>query len=634
MSEITGRNSNRQSSAAGEPSGSRGPGRCTLYLNVTLLCAIAALLLSDERDIFSMFTSATGGLLWRNSLLDDDVIDVRKAYHLLPGEQPPLPGRFPRLGSKEFKRQCSWTAMPTVAHKNCTVYMNPRPGSHEGISAWVSETIMSYMEARMGHCQFYLDYGKDVRIHDVLLPASDFVPNPGDVLSSLLDNWRVPKNFDCRQEDRCITDRFPDTSMPPSSKYVHFPAMYEQMRSTIGPIPKYRFAFQYPSSRLFRGDYTQTAALLPGWTLETGAACSLGNLLHLSPGAAKFDSDGRLFTEIIPMVRQNPTFAIYIRTGRAEHYNMTSDAYEEKLAKTRGESIASSVATVLHLEKKYLSGELDLGYKGKPAKPLPRDEIEHIIWLVITDDHEVRTKFLADHDGIVVGNRRRLGAKITGKITKTGDQVVRVKVDQSQDKTQVERPPPKIKTHIGGTVSDKPEKTEDEKLQEAKNVGITRRILATSSAGAHTRPEGGVSTADFAEAIIDWYLIGESEAVIADKQYSFGITAAFRTARPIYDAHEYQQKGDLKPLQMVYEGASALDGANQESFMKVVNAFCLKHPDFRGKIGMLGRKYDMDCHGGKRRRLRKGALIYDRFSIFSLPGHSSCNALCIIAQRG
>ena len=45
------------------------------------------------------------------------------------------------------------------------------------------------------------------------------------------------------------------------------------------------------------------------------------------------------------------------------------------------------------------------------------------------------------------------------------------------------------------------------------------------------------SLADFAEAIIDWYLIGEADLVIMDQNsVSFGGTAALRTARTVFDA--------------------------------------------------------------------------------------------------
>ena len=66
---------------------------------------------------------------------------------------------------------------------------------------------------------------------------------------------------------------------------------------------------------------------------------------------------------------------------------------------------------------------------------------------------------------------------------------------------------------------------------------ITREIVTTTSRGAHTKLERGPSNADFAEAFIDWYLIGESDLVVTDQRSpSFGGTAALRTARPLYDA--------------------------------------------------------------------------------------------------
>lgn len=65
----------------------------------------------------------------------------------------------------------------------------------------------------------------------------------------------------------------------------------------------------------------------------------------------------------------------------------------------------------------------------------------------------------------------------------------------------------------------------------------TRQVLFTDSRGAHTRSDHGPSRADFAEAMIDWYLIGESDFVILDKtSVSYGGTASLRTARPVYDA--------------------------------------------------------------------------------------------------
>ena len=43
-------------------------------------------------------------------------------------------------------------------------------------------------------------------------------------------------------------------------------------------------------------------------------------------------------------------------------------------------------------------------------------------------------------------------------------------------------------------------------------------------------------TDEFAEALVDWWLLGESDVVVSHSSYSFAHTAALRTARPIYKA--------------------------------------------------------------------------------------------------
>ena len=74
------------------------------------------------------------------------------------------------------------------------------------------------------------------------------------------------------------------------------------------------------------------------------------------------------------------------------------------------------------------------------------------------------------------------------------------------------------------------------------NVSSNRDIVTTQSRGTHSRPSRTPSIVDIAEALIDWYLIGESDVVISDKASpTFGGTAALRTARPLYDADDCSQ---------------------------------------------------------------------------------------------
>ena len=72
-------------------------------------------------------------------------------------------------------------------------------------------------------------------------------------------------------------------------------------------------------------------------------------------------------------------------------------------------------------------------------------------------------------------------------------------------------------------------------MQSQRCMAFKRQEKTTR--GVHSRSDRGPSQSDFAEAIVDWYLIGESDLVVMDKSsVSFGGTAALRTARPVQDA--------------------------------------------------------------------------------------------------
>ena len=66
---------------------------------------------------------------------------------------------------------------------------------------------------------------------------------------------------------------------------------------------------------------------------------------------------------------------------------------------------------------------------------------------------------------------------------------------------------------------------------------VSRSVVVTGARGIHTRPRRKPSTDEFAEAMVDWMLIGESDALIANPQLSFGFTGALRTSRPFFDAN-------------------------------------------------------------------------------------------------
>lgn len=72
----------------------------------------------------------------------------------------------------------------------------------------------------------------------------------------------------------------------------------------------------------------------------------------------------------------------------------------------------------------------------------------------------------------------------------------------------------------------------------------TRQVLVTHARGKHTRPGSHPGTNEFAEAFLDWYLLGESNAVITNNRwYSYGFMGAARTSRPFFEATSPNDEG-------------------------------------------------------------------------------------------
>ena len=110
---------------------------------------------------------------------------------------------------------------------------------------------------------------------------------------------------------------------------------------------------------------------------------------------------------------------------------------------------------------------------------------------------------------------------------------------------------------VWNVISDSPFVREDieskfggEEISSSKDQTFTRRVISTSSRGAHTKTQANPTVEDFAEGFLDWYLIGESDAVVSLKGWSYGMTGALRTARPVF--RPYQNCNT--PAVLVHEG--------------------------------------------------------------------------------
>ena len=255
------------------------------------------------------------------------------------------------------------------------------------------------------------------------------------------------------------------------------------VESDLARVPSYRYAYLelLPKYRLRAEDYAELRNRLNGFQHEIGFACSLGKLFHLSPTADQYEP--RLYTDILPALRDEKALvvALYIRTGFTDRQAIKDEKKEGPASDTMKTGATNSatrrnVKCALALEKEFLSHESNaLQGSGEVAMA------KRVVWMVVSDSTAAKDWIKA-----IYGNKT-------------------VEFIRSDGAMQP----------------------------------IKRKIMFTGSRGAHTKPRHDPSTADFADAFIDWYLIAESDVVVTTGGlYSFGITAGLRTSRPIYGAKE------------------------------------------------------------------------------------------------
>ena len=223
---------------------------------------------------------------------------------------------------------------------------------------------------------------------------------------------------------------------------------------------------------LDRSAFQSLEEALPGFQLETGMACSLGTLFHLAPGAKQYEPE--LFSRILPKLQNesNLVIALYIRTGHTDKVAKAEKAGQ--IVEEEDEAFCRDVAE--RCVQCVLSLEEKwVSDKGELAS---LSSFSRGVWMLVTDSAYLKKWIRESYDG--------------------------------QDAANVQ-------------------------WNSKEVVVIPREVVVTRSQGRHTRSSQNPSTTDFAEALIDWYLLGESDLVVKNSGYSFGSTAALRTARPLYE---------------------------------------------------------------------------------------------------
>lgn len=246
----------------------------------------------------------------------------------------------------------------------------------------------------------------------------------------------------------------------------------EAFGTKLAPVPIYREPYA-DRQRNESGSFRDLHQMLHGFDLESGMACSFESLIQLSPNTVKYEP--KIFTDILPALHDEEALviSIYIRTGQTDKIAIQSDGSENKqLHQSEADHV---LKCVLEVENKYLQENFEKSFG-----------ISHVVWMVVSDSQFVKEMVTNKYNDSLILNS-------TSHIAQA-------------------------RSAIGN-------------LQ--KRNKMKRKVITTTSRGAHTRSRINPSTADFVEGMIDWYLIGESDVVVG-KGPSFHVTGALRTARPFY----------------------------------------------------------------------------------------------------
>ena len=493
-------------------------------------------------SLFTLIISLLGSLIYIHLLTTDRTLEI-----MIP---PPPSWRFPQYGTERFFDVCPWVSsysdeaenqrqkMKSVAHP-CFTKVHPNPNEYEGLSEWLTKIVSGYIDARLRHCLLLLDYGTSVDLDLVIQHVSI--------------DWRTEhfENLDCRMtRGTGITPgasssgntNGQQTTCYSFAKRTSHNILSRQQRElgvSLHPsgihIPNYRHIFKNLSYwnttnfyYLYEDQFEDLKHALPGFRLETGFACAMGSSLKLAnPYASKFQSN--LFHELLPQLRDPNAvvITIYIRSGHSDQ--AARDEKEECPASTSAETILQhtfepfpaledTLACVHKLERlallqQGLTSDASDDESSSSSATLPsfppkrsRTAIRRLVWLLITDSVPLKAW-------------------------------ARDKYDQ---KTIVFNQSDALDS--GNPQDDFPSN---------RRAMTNRIVLTTSSRGIHTRASRNPQTADFGEAMVDWFLMGEADAVVTSSRvHTFGTSAALRTATPIFDGT------DCMRLKVVQDGPS------------------------------------------------------------------------------
>uniref|UniRef100_A0A7S4MPH2 Uncharacterized protein n=1 Tax=Odontella aurita TaxID=265563 RepID=A0A7S4MPH2_9STRA len=222
-------------------------------------------------------------------------------------------------------------------------------------------------------------------------------------------------------------------------------------------------------------------------------ACSLGRLMRVSPSASDVAPD--LDARLLPALRDPSALvlALYLRTGRTDDMVMLESGHALNRGKRRGR----------------VRRPQEVGIEVDPGKVRGEGELTSL------QTRQIECAAILERERLLEARRRGQPFERVVWMLVTDSPWVRGEV---------------VRLRNGAMAAD--------------NV-VQREVLTTPSRGVHTLKRRGPSDLDFAEAAVDWYLMGETDLVIGGGMYSFCKTAALRTFRPYFDGHQGCFQQDL-----------------------------------------------------------------------------------------
>lgn len=493
----------------------RAFGACIGVLGVALLVKLKYAKPSDTSSGVGGSVHGTSNLVRQQQQQQSHLPTAARAQHALgEKEREAAPGsnsivkrnnqwdyssRFPLFGTLEHNKACGGreTATRMETSTKCSVLVRPDLNGSEGLALWASNVVMGYFIHRQianGACSLYIDFGAGVNVEAVLTTPTA----PDSAVEQTQLSWSVPpRGFVCRIEDNChyiwtepSGSAYRYSYQPPFAegdsaaatakgraqrKYGTIQHHQHQHQHQLAAVPFYRFAYNPRYERLKADTFMDLERSLMGryasqFNVHTGFACAFSLLFQLSPEAARYEPN--LFDHILPTLQdpRNLVVGMYIRTGATEGMTSAGAGYEAvDDAETHIAAAAEILDCALKQETRFASGDDEESNGLLRGKPEP----QRIIWMLVTDSQHLKEYISKEYGG--------QGVVVVG----------------------------------GDTANDDPAHTRT----------IPRDVIITSSLGAHTRPRGSANnnesidtqrTEAFASAVIDWWLLGESD-VSTDK---------------------------------------------------------------------------------------------------------------------